>query len=305
MLVTQAAELPANLLLQHHIGKGAKPHAGTGPVTVALTSAILPLGVISLGASAFHPSLGKPATKINESALSWLRGWVRTAGRVMPEPQNEPSTGSKSRDYPEWRYKPPHRGPMRWLQQGARKLERHIDKTYTEPEDAQILKGMLLSGRHYLSKDLLDEFDKTGQSHVLAFSGLHASILGMYFLGAYRALRAGADLVGRAGGAAIQRIQNKTLPVSDMDLERQRNDAKQLDLLLRRAGSNQNVKLPFRKPRTMAEYVQNQRYLHSVDPDISPEARDQNQIKRIMQQVTRSVSRAAPPPKFTHNTSKF
>ena len=46
----------------------------------------------------------------------------------------------------------------------------------------------------------------------------------------------------------------------------------------------------------MAEYIQNQRYLHSVDPDISPEARNQNQIKRIMQQVTRSVSRAAPPP---------
>ena len=295
MLISQAAELPANLLLGHHIGRETtKPHAGTGPVTVALTSAILPLGVISLGASAFHPSLGKPVTKINESALSMLRGWVRSAGRAMPEPQNEPSSGGHDRDYPDWRYKPPHRGPMRWLQQGARKLEAHIDKTYTEPEDAQILKGMLLSGRHYLNKELLDEFDKTGQSHVLAFSGLHASILGMYFLGAYKALTAGAGLVGRAGGAAIQRIRNKTLPVSDMDLERQRNDAKQLGLLLRRAGSNQNVQLPFRSPRTMAEYVQNQRYLHSVDPDISPEARNQNQMKRIMETVTRRFAGSQP-----------
>ena len=151
MLISQAAELPANLLLGHHIGRETtKPHAGTGPVTVALTSAILPLGVISLGASAIHPSLGKPVTKINESALSWLRGWVRSAGRAMPEPQNEPSTGGRDRDYPDWRYKPPHRGPMRWLQQGARRLEDRIDDIYTKPEDAQILKGMLLSGRHYL-----------------------------------------------------------------------------------------------------------------------------------------------------------
>ena len=153
---------------------------------------------------------------------------------------------------------------------------------------------MLLSGRHYLKKELLDEFDKTGQSHVLAFSGLHASILGMYFLGAYKALTAGAGLVGRAGGAAIQRIRNKTLPVSDMDLERQRNDAKQLGMLLRRAGSNQNVQLPFRSPRTMAEYVQNQRYLHSVDPDISPESRNQNQMKRIMETVTRRFAGSQP-----------
>ena len=292
MLIAQTAELPANLILDAHMGRGAKPAAHVGPVTVAATSAILPLGVISLGASAIHPSLGKPATFVNEQALSFLRGWVRSAGKQMPEPERNVNKGDSGPM--DWEYAPPQRGPMRFLQQQARKLEGHISDTYKNPEDAMLMKSMLLSNRRHLSSEMLAEFDKTGQSHILAFSGLHASILGMYLYGAYKALTGAGRFIGRVGSDAIQRIQSKTLPVPLPDLIRQHTDAERLENLFRRSGSTQKVKLPFRAPRTMAEYLQNQRYLHSVDPDVT--AGGENQIKRVMQQVTRRFGTYQPPP---------
>lgn len=70
------------------------------------------------------------------------------------------------------------------LWQFRKKLGEGID-TIFEPEDAAILKAMLLGDKSSLPADTKEIYQESGIMHILAISGLHISVLGM---GLYRIL---------------------------------------------------------------------------------------------------------------------
>lgn len=61
------------------------------------------------------------------------------------------------------------------------KLSDNIDRIYG-PEDAGIIKAMLLGDRADLSEETRNRFRRSGMSHILCISALHITLLGMTFL---------------------------------------------------------------------------------------------------------------------------
>ena len=76
--------------------------------------------------------------------------------------------------------------PLRWIEALRLKTERVIDGVYsgleTDPTslNAQLIKGILLGKRSDLPTETLDIFRNSGTFHVLAVSGLHVGLVGMF-----------------------------------------------------------------------------------------------------------------------------
>ena len=76
--------------------------------------------------------------------------------------------------------------PLRWIEALRLKTERVIDGVYSGLEtaptrlNAQLIKGILLGKRSDLPIETLDIFRNSGTFHVLAVSGLHVGLVGMF-----------------------------------------------------------------------------------------------------------------------------
>jgi competence protein ComEC len=75
-----------------------------------------------------------------------------------------------------WPGHPPERSLLSPLYDVRRAVEQHIVRRLPSPE-AELLAGMLLGRRTAIPADLLDTFNRTGTSHVLAISGANVSIV--------------------------------------------------------------------------------------------------------------------------------
>ena len=67
-------------------------------------------------------------------------------------------------------------GPGTWLAVARRALARSLDAAVPEPQSA-MGQALLLGNRDNLPDDLLEDFRKTGASHLLAISGLHMTVV--------------------------------------------------------------------------------------------------------------------------------
>lgn len=68
-----------------------------------------------------------------------------------------------------------------YLLKTKRAFEGHIDVVLPEPHSA-FLKGILLGDRASLPKELVDDFKKTGTSHIIALSGYNITVVGRFFM---------------------------------------------------------------------------------------------------------------------------
>lgn len=298
VLVSQAAELSTYPFVQGYFGRGVKPSIATGPLTVSMVTAILPGGLASLGASVIHPELAKPVVKLNQSTISWLKSWVkqtnaRNPNRLAPQAQN--FTGPPPR--PANAYG--NRDPRRLIQKTVRAIENRIDTLYRDdPQSASMLKALYLSNRRYLEKDLVREFDQSGQSHVLAFSGMHMSMLYLYLKGALGLLKATGRTATRLGRSGARAIGSFTEKPSDQLIQRQKTLANQVGRILMHnqmgtTAGGYRVKLPYSNPRNMREYLINQQYLSSVDPAVDTESLRGQQSQRALQDVVNRFARSS------------
>ncbi len=74
-----------------------------------------------------------------------------------------------------------------WLRRWRDYFSERVDQVYVEP-DASLVKAMLLAERGTLPQDFVDQFRKTGTSHVIAISGLHVSLIAGMILALVTAL---------------------------------------------------------------------------------------------------------------------
>lgn len=75
--------------------------------------------------------------------------------------------------------KKPAQPIYRWL----KKIKHAMSNTYhqvLEPEDSEILHAMILGDKSELSTELKNLYQKAGISHILAISGLHVSMIGLF-----------------------------------------------------------------------------------------------------------------------------
>ena len=78
-------------------------------------------------------------------------------------------------------------------------LEGILDKTM-KPEDAGVMKAILLGDKNWLSDDIKDAFKKNGIIHIIAVSGMHISILGMSL---YKLLRKAGIRISVSAGISV------------------------------------------------------------------------------------------------------
>lgn len=71
--------------------------------------------------------------------------------------------------------------PSTWLLRTRDKITHHLRTTHKSEASRQLMPAMLLGERQFLSRDVRDQFRRSGLAHLLAISGLHIGILGYSF----------------------------------------------------------------------------------------------------------------------------
>ena len=163
-VVSSAAEIETKPTLQRHLGRSPEPRLGTGPVSVAAAQAIMPLLMGTVAGGAIHPNIGKVGGHALKPFMSFLRWFI--------EQENK---GIKDLDKPRCQYmaQRPRRGepysdrdPRLALQATRSRLKKILEQSIEKPLDLQIAKTMLTSNRNAMNKEMLADFDKSGQSHL-------------------------------------------------------------------------------------------------------------------------------------------